>query len=353
MNILMIDADKPHEHNCAQWRVYVPYRALRAAGVPVRVIDDRSWVNRTPEAVKLTEWADIVFFMRNMFFAEPLATAAYWRAKGKPIVVDLDDGYAQMTESTGSPSWNFWQNGLMKDANGKDMRIYPIPLIWLQWGIKLVGAVSSPSLVIVDDWKAWAHSYWIPNYYDPALYLRHDNYKEPGSLYLGWGGSATHLASWFEGDGLGGGMAIKRLMKENPKLMLAIGGDPRVHKGLTERTAEGKKWNIPPARKLALGWKPHAMWSDSLSIFDIGIIPLSGEYDRRRSFIKTLEFTLMSIPWVGTNTDPNWIIKSSSGILVENDENHWYLALTEMIKNYPDYLAEAKKNMAQIGRAHV
>lgn len=334
MKILFLESDQMQEYNCSNWRCLMPARALNRAGHQAVVIRVEDWVNRTPEAVALTEQADIVIFQRNLFM-EAMMTIAYWRARGKVIAIDLDDAYEHMTEETGSPSYKFWKKNLVEqkqpDGTTKEIEVHPRPIDVLKYGCKLAGAVTSPSKLICADWQPYTRSYWFPNYVDLSLYRRFNNHREPGQIRIGWGGSMTHLVSW---TASGANAAMVRIVKEFPNVLLVLLGDPRVERFFNE---------IPPKKRAALGYVPHAIFSSKLSYVDIGLIPLHGEYDRRRSWLKTAEYSVMGIPWIGTDAEPTQEIDTGTRVL--NTADAWYETIKTYILNYESVAEAARRNV--------
>jgi predicted protein tyrosine phosphatase len=330
IKVLYVWSDQASEFNCSYHRVYVPVYGLRRAGIPVEMCYIDHWINHEPEAVRKAEWADLIVLQRNLFGPAFLAVTE-WVAKGKKVVLDLDDSYEFMSHGTGSPSAEFWLDGLVLQADGTKARIAPLPFDSLRWGAKICGAVSSPSKVICGDWQKYANTYFVPNYYDPKAYARRAVSKEPGVVYIGWGGSAGHVMSF---NNSGAGDAITQIVKEFKQVKVIIIGDARIQKSILK--------TMSPSRRVPLDFVPNAIWPKLLSYMDIGIVPLNGEYDRRRSFLKSMEYTEMGIPWVGTEMEPNQFIES--GRLVKNTVKDWYEALKEYITHLADYKAEIAKN---------
>jgi glycosyltransferase involved in cell wall biosynthesis len=66
--------------------------------------------------------------------------------------------------------------------------------------------------------------------------------------------------------------------------------------------------------------------------FDIGVAPLHGPYDQRRSWIKGLEYLLAGVPWVGTQGEPYRDL-AGLGILIPNSPESWAYAVGQLIKD--------------------
>jgi glycosyltransferase involved in cell wall biosynthesis len=318
------------------WRDIVPFRAFDKAHGPhtAKLLFIEPWANRAPEAMELSKWADIIHVQRNAF-GNVMITILYWRSRGKTVILDLDDGYDVMTEATGCPSYGFWHKGDMMQGD-KKVQLQPTPLVQLHWSAGMVDGISSPSRVIAEDWKPYTKSYYVPNYYDPAIYkVRKLPPKDPKKIYIGWGGSMTHLLSWQKS---GISIAANTIAKRYSNVIFVTCGDARVQNMI----------DVPPSRKLLVPWVSYALWGQSLAWFDIGVIPLWGEYDRRRSFIKMLEYGTMGIPWVGSNLDPNWDeTLTPCGKLVENMPGPWIDGIEDMLRNYTQYKEKAEANKAE------
>jgi hypothetical protein len=354
MKPLYIWSDRPSEYNCSLYRCHVPYFAMRRAGLPCEILHVDQWLRTNPEALRLTKECNPILLQRNSF-GPTINEMVYWKGEGKTIVVDLDDGYAQMTADTGSPSFEFWGNGRMekerevirqtpvrqgnrmvmqevREKRKEKFVVVPSPMQSLTMGVKIAGNVSSPSRVICDDWKDYARTWYIPNYVDLSMYKRHEVFHEPGKIFIGYGGSIGHRKAFAES---GIKEALHQITMEYKNVWFLTAGDPNVNDGM----------DIPPARKVKIGWFPQKLYSKSLSYYDLGLIPLAGEYDRRRSCLKSLEYTLLGVPWIGSNLDPCQEI--GTGALVNNTVNDWYNA----IKNHIRYLSALKAEMEVMRQA--
>lgn len=330
MKILFLEADQIQEYNCSHWRCVMPARALCRAGHDARVVRLERWIMREPDAVAATEDADIIFFQRNLFH-DALQTMFYWRSRGKTVVVDLDDAYEHMTEETGSPSYAFWAKGIQTMPDGKQVEVNPKPLQLLRYGVKLSAGVSSPSQLICDDWSKYGRTYWFPNYMDISTYIPGDTYRNPNEIRIGWGGSMTHLVSWTKS---GAAEALTQIAKENKDVIILLIGDPRLERHFAD---------VPKKQRAAIGWAPQAVFASKLAYMDIGLAPLYGEYDRRRSWIKAAEYGVMGIPWIGSDSEPTRGLET--GMLVKNTVDDWYAALKFYIQNLGALKQAAVANM--------
>jgi glycosyltransferase involved in cell wall biosynthesis len=189
----------------------------------------------------------------------------------------------------------------------------------------------------MEDWHAYVPMYYLPNYIDLANYQEHAPAAHAG-ITLGWGGSLSHLQS-FTGSGVLA--ALKRVCRARPQVKVVLcGSDRRIFDQLP----------LPTAQKVLLPWGTYAEWPARLANFDIGLAPLHGGYDERRSWIKVLEYLVMQIPWVASE-GPAYAEFGLYGALVKNTPSAWEHALLERIDHLDDYRALARGAGYQAGLA--
>jgi hypothetical protein len=275
--------------------------------------------------------ADLIVIQRNTF-GNVLTEMLMQQAAGKTIAVDVDDYYQGMGGETGSASFDFWRNSTTKNPKGETVRLDPPPLESLEWGVKLAGNLTAPSRVLCDDWAGHAVTHFQPNYLDHALYWR--GIRPPtDKIRIGFGGSFGHLEG-FRKSNLGA--ALRMVLRERKDVVFDLAGDERILHGL----------GLPPGRWNYRGWFPLTLWAPNfLAGLDIGLIPLAGEYDRRRSALKSTEMAMMGLPWIGSNLEPNQLL-AETGVLVENTAEAWHKAIMDMINDLP-----AQRALADMRRA--
>lgn len=266
--------------------------------------------------------AQIVIVQRNLVNQRVWDFCDYWRGMGKTVIADLDDAYNMMP--TSNPAYRFWVQNRGKLPQD--------PVEALAEGLHHVDGLTSPSRVILDDWKDIVPGYWLPNWAEGSWYKELPERKRgEGQLVIGWGGSVSHYDSWW---GSGIREALAAICAEFPQVTVKIcGNDPRIYDQLP--VPEGQK-----ARQR--GVQPQD-WPGIVNTFDIGIAPLSGDYDQRRSWIKALEYLLVGIPWCATSGAP-YAEFGDFGMLVDEGPENWYDALKDIIQDYPDRLEAARRN---------
>jgi glycosyltransferase involved in cell wall biosynthesis len=327
--IVFIATDLPKEYNSEYYRCYLPWRSLRNAGYPATFIHVEDWIGHTAESNAACNEADLIIIQRNLFGSVPVEML-YWMAKGKRCIIDLDDGYQFMKVSSGSPSAEFWLQGITQpDASGQRHKLPVTPLQTLTEAVKACGFVSSPSKVICQDWQHLAKTYYLPNYLNLQNYGHFEVNKDPGKVVIGYFQSSGHMDSWRQS---GVDDAIVQLAAKYKQVVLMIVGDPTPCR-------EARK-KIAPARRVEFGWIPSVIMGKALSFFDIGLIPIASDYDNRRSPLKSMEYSCFGLPWIGSDAPPTWEL-CQSGTLVQNTTEAWYKALEDHILHIEDYRARA------------
>ncbi len=273
--------------------------------------------------------ADIICFQRNLISDEILSAVRYWKGMGKVFAADLDDAYTILPWS--NPAHAFWvQNSGKRD---------PAPLKMLETGLSLCDALTSPNRLILGDWKHVVKGYQVPNFARTAWWTglpeREALKTERGQkdrIVIGWGGSVSHYDSWW-GSGLR--EAATAVTKKHPEVLWMIcGNDPRIIEQLL----------VPLDNKMMQPGVAPNDWPKIVKGFDIGVAPLFGPYDQRRSWIKGLEYLLGGVPWIGTTGEP-YSDMASLGTLVQNGEDNWTRALNAIIEHLIERQAQAARRI--------
>lgn len=335
MNITYVYADSKEEWNCSEWRCAVPARALQQSGRhTTHLIDINSFAYNKPEAVEYCQASDVIVIQRNLF-GPVLKAIQHWKARDKIVVADFDDAYNLMPPSV--KNYSFWVEGLMTNPDkpsAPPIRITPPPFEQFKLGLRIVHAATVPSTQLVNDWQGYTDTYLLPNYIELDRYLNITPSKHDG-IVIGWGGSLTHLQSFKESGVL---RALQRLCQVRPNVKVMICGDPRVYELIP----------LPAGQKLFQPWTSIDNWPRLLSNIDIGLAPLYGQYDQRRSWIKVLEYIVMKIPWIASD-GPAYQSLRQYGWLVKNTPNAWERILLDMVDHLDDYRDEARRDSFLFG----
>lgn len=330
MNVLYVYSDNKEEWNCSEWRCVIPARAINKTETHTAdLIFIDEYTKNTKEKFEKCEKADVIVIQRNAFIPTAIESIN-WMLEGKRIIVDIDDSYQHM--ASGLHAFKFWHLGIVNTEKGERQLNYR-PLDQLVWSIKLIRYLSSPSEIILGDWEKYdIKTILVPNYIETEKYRTHMIEDLNGEIHLGWGGSSTHLISFRESGIVN---ALIRILKKhkNVKLYLTT-PDKRVL-----REFDSVKNSVTYH-----DWTTHEKWPELLAKTDIGVIPLAGKYDERRSWIKPLECAVMGIPWLSSYNKSYESIPG--GEFVKNTANWWEEAIDRAISE----IKERKQKSLEIAQ---
>jgi len=303
MRIVLVHADTDSEWNCSQWRIVNPAYGLRRIGVDVEVLDLLGWQSANLQG------ADAVVLQRNVF-GDNLKTLEKWRGLGVPVYIDLDDAYQMLPET--NVARRFW----IENVNGFN----PSPIEQLRYGLSISSGLTSPSKLLLDDWAA-PEKVWLPNYVRAEWYRNVARRPHEG-VVIGWGGSMSHADSWRYSGAVA---ALVEACRCYSFVRVAVCGNDRANFDMLHE--------IPPRQKFWVPGVPQDEWPRLLAQFDIGLAPLWSEYDRRRSWLKVVEYACAGVPCIVSKSDPYADLTDWS-LQVTDD---WLPALCEMIDNIDTY----------------
>jgi len=319
MNITFVGADGPNEYNSQNWRSAIPFHAFnRTRRHRAQIMQMNEFATHPAVADELCADADVIVLQRG---AMPPAWDAvrYWRSRGKVVLADIDDGYIQLPEH--HPSFNFWHRRTPAQPNGRPA------ILDMAAGLRLVDGLVSPNQLILDDWnkQTAVRTAYLPNYPDLRVYQAKSSRSpaDDGTTWIAWGGSASHLQSFTDSGII---YALARVLSKRPQTRLVYcGSDPRPLDAVPLRESQ----------KMHMAWRPYREWPWLLANFDIGLIPLAGPFDDRRSTIKPMEHSLMGVPWIASKS-PAYAGLEAYGNFVDNTPDAWAEALAGMIDHGPD-----------------
>jgi hypothetical protein len=331
MKVVYVYADNPKEWNCSEWNCIIPAKAInRTKNHTANTIHVNDFVKNTDTSQKICSEADVIVVERN-YFGDCLTMMQFWKVRGKTVLAIFDDAYDIMhPQNISYPFWTFGEVKI-KDAEGKDktVKMNPRPLDQFKWGLRIVKGIQVPSENLAKDWSKYNKTYFVHNFLDIEKYLNIEPLLPHPSeeLYVGWCGSLSHYSSFTDSGVLG---ALKKISKTYPQVTILISGDRRIYELLEVE------------KKIFQPFVPADKWTPLLKSLDIGLAPLSGEYDKRRSWIKGLEYLALKIPFVATNYITYDELHNYGGVMTENGYANWCESLSEMIENYSHY-----KNIAE------
>ena len=365
------------EWNCSHWRAHLLSNAInwnneqKPKKFPhrARMFSMRSALEwNHPEVQKQLGWADVIVFQRNVIAQAIWDAQDYWRALGKIVIVDLDDGYSCIPAS--NPAFPHWS----LNTPGLD----PPPVEALEKGLEHADALISPNKAILKDWEHIVGGFYWPNFpslldYEalplkqigsPDVSFKYPSGKEVaklkdgerpeliaevregthGKIIIGWGGSISHVDSFMYSEVI---PALARLLEERDDVMFKFCGNESRLSFLLDKLPEDKVIRQD-------GVVPKD-WPSVLPTFDIGIAPMDMRpvegktesaideysYDERRSYLKIVEYLCAGIPFIATDCLPYREL-GQYGKLVENTEEAWYEALKARADSLSFFKKEAQ-----------
>lgn len=345
MNLLYCFSDSKAEWNSAEWRVVKPVTAINDYSNPpheARMIDLKEVIQSHPHPS--AAWADVLVVQRNAL-GPVLPVLLTWQAMGKKLVLDLDDNYWLIPPYMNS--YILWKQNQMivdvpnsyRDPFGQTLtkeKIITKPVGYsvidhLIHSIKAVDLVTVPCEFLASYIRRFTdHVAIVPNYLEPTDLMPKQTATKRGALpiVIGWGGSYSHLQS-FKDSGID--TALRRMAEKGVPFKVRIVGEPRIKDVL--RLPAGYIETTPRV--------PFAQWPEQIACFDIGIAPLASDYDRSRSWLKAIEFSLAGIPWAGSDLGDPQPYSDFKSHLVRNKPAAWEERLTDMVVNYDRYNDDA------------
>lgn len=273
--------------NTSHYRCLIPAKYLRLAGHEIETVRH---AQLRPEQI-----SDVMLVEREL---NPDTLKTLRACGAKRIIVTFDDAYHLVPREMNA--WHYWcEQG---------------HLAMFRKVLQQVEGAVAPSRLLADDYGA---SY-LPNYLDPDLWPAQKTPNlENRPLVIGWGGSRGHVQTWRNPDLA---KALKRIVSEFPNVEVRVYGT----------MADDALFQAEVPFK-ARPWVDFENWPDEVRQFDIGLAPLTGEYDMRRSNLKLLEYGAAGVPFVAT--DVGEYRRAPGGILVVNRADEWYRALKHLIRN--------------------
>ena len=314
MRILFSEADLPQELNTSWWRCRIPAYRLKQAGHDTLVAHNSLvFTNSPPQQVAdFLHTAEVVVVERVFvdFFIDKIKE---WKALGKRVVGTFDDAYHLIDPS--KETGKFWR-GKKTDYNTGNFKQF-------RANLSLFDRVIVPSHVLVDDYKPYCKDVrYVANYTMKELWENIKRRPPDNNIVIGWGGSTGHVKSWRDSGII---TALARLQRKYPRMMV------RIYGGGTEIPDYLKKAGVKCEFQ---GWMAFELWPQHIAMWDVGVIPLSGNYDSRRSHIKCLENAMAGKAWVASEGEP--YKDARGGLLVKNSPDDWQHAIDSILSGWTD-----------------
>ena len=303
MKVVFLQADQEElaSPTSSNWLCTVPATVLARHGVDTRV--------RGSEEVhidhSIIDWADVVVIERNTFVITELAIEV-WRARGKRVLLRFDDAYGMMPKA--SESWAAWHQLYIRGTLGYERFLQTLPLF---------DSYSTPNPQLTSDFLQYNPSgYYIPNRPDLLNFPQPQPLRVPKRFNVVWGGSMPHRQSWVGSHAAEGINDALEIFPNKYRLLL-----------LCERPWFSRLFEVP---YIKYPWVPIEEYRQRLkAMAHIGLAPLHGPYDMRRSNIKVLVYALLGIPWLASNAPP--YKNCQGGYLVSDSRVDWHSALEDII----------------------
>jgi len=343
MNICFVVSDGLTEFNSSNFRCAIPSDALQRAGHKVSIIHVRQWMEQTEACRKICSGADIIHLQR-VLITETHKHIRYWRSLGKAVTCDWDDGYRLIHPTNAAAK--FWLDGkvTVKLQGGieYDRKLEEHPIEQFKKGLQICTAGITPSEILSESWDDTAPTFVVKNYLDEELYRRAHKQDNSPDILLGWGGSLSHTES-FRDSGIE--EALQQILQERDNVYLLIIGDQRVVEQIP----------VPMNKVKFMPYVPWWEWQKVLMRYDIGLAPLAGDYDDRRSSLKVEEYLLAGLPFVASKSPVYkefWDVSSGRFVRHGHDVHNykdrvtdWYESTIDVIDNLRHYTTMANNNI--------
>jgi glycosyltransferase involved in cell wall biosynthesis len=325
MRIVWLAADLQGEWNTSAFRVMIPNEMMKRAGHHSFVGHVGEIIDKPrPETVQEIDEADVIVIER-LPIKETHEFIAKMRQRHKQVWVTFDDHYGLMPITSAS-SYRAWRGGKeARNGNGALLNEF-------REGLGLATGFMTPSKLLCEDFRRYnARAEYVPNYLDSNLWKNTSDFVHD-VWTIGYGGTSLHNIS-IKDSGIifAFGKLCKRDLKVQVYLQPAFPDIIEMFKRAGVRYQTGD-------------WMPVERWPAVVSQFSVGVAPLSGNYDFRRSNLKVLEYASVGVPWVATEAAP--YLEARGGILVSNRSDEWYFALKELRENKSLYQKLSQEGLA-------
>ena len=322
MIVTYIYADRLADQIRIQVRCKNVADAINRTGIHhANLLDLTSFIQNTPQSKKICSESDVLVIYRYLY--GPVLTAIqYWKARDKKVVFDFDQAFNFLTVN--KPAYDFWYRGIPLDGfYFEDAAIIdPAPIEQFKWGLALVDGATVPSARLVDDWSRFTTVHKVLDYINTHHYPT-SAHAHGNEIWIGPGSRVDY--DCFEKSGLLA--AMENICRVYPQVKLVLFG------------MEGEL-NIQPEQRKEYSQCSFENWVDVSLHLDIGLMPVSGEYDLRLSSYDLLEFMISKTPWIASE-EMNFQNLSQYGQWVRNTPEAWESAIVRTIDQLDVYQRKA------------
>ena len=245
------------------------------------------------------------------------------------MIVDFDQAINYLTPDI--PIHSFWLQAepFQQHVEGVHVATKPMessPLEQFKWGLGLIDAAVVSSMRLVVDWSPFTDVYEIPDYLNMDQYPAYKQTEE-NTIHIGLANGAR--SSSIRNSGLF--TAMNHICQTHPNIKLVFSGQEEEICDFLE---------VPSDQLVVHRPVLFEDWVALLQTFDIGLIPIYGDYDLRLSRINLLEFMISKIPWIASS-QPAFREFLRYGRLVQNSAEYWEAAILKAIDTLPSLQAWA------------
>jgi len=250
---------------------------------------------------------DLIVFSRPHHDTLMLA----YKRMGTKMIVDMDDDFHAIPEN--HPGYRDVGNGDPYYLAKLDNCIYLADLVTVATSElrERLLPLNKNIKVIPNGWSADNFN-WL---------VKRSIHKD--RFVFGWGGTITHREDFKVCV-----KPIQHVLKENPRAMVCICGDPEIYKLLA---------GVKEKQKMFVPMMPYYIFPVAMSLWDVMLVPLiDNTFNQAKSDLKLVDAGARGIPYICSDVSiyRNW---PDGGLRVQNTEDEWYAAMKVMIDSPNTY----------------
>jgi hypothetical protein len=334
MIITYVYPNEPENWENIEWRCLVPAAAINRTGIhKANVLSDSEFSNNSNDCIAACLESDIIVIYKKVY-GKVITAIHHWQAREKIIIVDFDEAYQLLDPD--SDEYHFWFDGIHGNKENVIRYISPAPLTQFKWGLKLVDGITVPSNRLAKDWINFNEIVIVPNYINLDSYIPDQKKINTNKLIMGWHGKNQQFQN-FKTTGLFD--ALSNVFVQSQMVALWIYLDDEFNTDLEFENDEQIKI-VENCRK--------ETWLAGLTNIDIGLLPLLGDFDQRQSMRTALEYMVMKIPWIASQSSAYHEMEGY-GEFVDNQSDSWKDKLFDMIRHYDAHRINASQEPYLLG----
>jgi hypothetical protein len=328
MIVTYVYPNEPESWENIEWRCRVPAAAINRSGIhKAHLLSESEFSTNSNDCIAACLESDLIVIYKKVY-GKVITAIHHWQAREKTILVDFDEAY-QLLDSD-SDAYRFWFDGIQVNQENAIKYISPAPMTQFKWGLKLVDGITMPSNRLAKDWINFNEISIVPNYINLDSYTSDPHQNTKGKLVLGWHGRRSQLTRFIE---IGLYESLEYLLKQSHAIELRL--------YLDDAYQEALPWKNGDQIKI-IEYTNKEIWQSGLSTIDLGLLPIAGDFDQRISMRTILEYMVMKIPWIASQSSAYHDL-GEYGEIVENQSEAWKQTLNDMIRHYQNYQTNASQ----------